>query len=46
MVEFIRHLLGFCGEHSHPNIFNILVGTFGIGTTLAYIRYRFFTKKN
>ena len=24
-MEFIKHLLGFCGEHWHPNIFTILL---------------------
>ena len=24
-MEFIKHLLGFCGEHWHPNIFTVLL---------------------
>lgn len=24
MIELIKHTLGVCGEHSHPNIFTIL----------------------
>jgi hypothetical protein len=46
MIEFVRHALGFCGEHWHPNIFHMLVG----GSTISYVAFRvrniFGTKKN
>jgi hypothetical protein len=45
MIEFVRHALGFCGEHWHPNIFHMLVG----GSTISYVAFRvrniFGTKK-
>ena len=45
MIELVRHALGFCGEHWHPNIFHMLVG----GSTISYVAFRvkniFGTKK-
>ena len=38
MAEFIRHALGLCGEHYHPNLLTLLIGGFGISTTLLYIK--------
>ena len=40
MIEFIKHALGICGEHWHPNIFTVILG--GLGVTLAfnYIYYK------
>jgi hypothetical protein len=35
MIEFFRHLFGFCGE-PHPNIFTIILGT----PTIGYIIYK------
>lgn len=35
MLEFIKHALGICGEHWHPNIWTALLsgaGLTGIGT--------------
>ena len=23
MTDFIYHIMGFCGEHTHPNVINI-----------------------
>jgi hypothetical protein len=37
MAEIIRHTLGFCGEHFHPNIWHLLIGGFGISTIFSYI---------
>ncbi len=25
MIEIILHVLGFCGEHWHPNIFTVIL---------------------
>lgn len=36
MVEVIKHTLGFCGEHWHPNLWTLLVG--GLGS-MASIKY-------
>ena len=38
MAEFIRHALGLCGEHYHPNLLTLLIGGFGISTISSYIR--------
>lgn len=35
MVEFIKHLFGFCGEQ-HINIFHIILGT----PAISYILYK------
>ena len=37
MAEIVKHTLGFCGEHFHPNIWHLLIGGFGISTILSYI---------
>lgn len=39
MIEALKHMLGICGEHWHPNIFSILIG--GTGFTLAFQSIRF-----
>lgn len=44
MTEFIRHALGLCGEHSHPNIFTLLFGGSTIGLGLKYYWAKFKTK--
>ena len=36
MVEVIRHALGFCGEHYHPNIWTLLAGGFGMSAAIKY----------
>mgnify|MGYP003628243088 FL=1 len=38
MIEVIKHTLGLCGEHYHPNIWHLLLGGFGISTISSYIR--------
>ena len=40
MIEVIKHSLGFCGEHWHPNIFTILLSGLGIAPALNYIYYK------
>jgi len=37
MVEVIKHALGFCGEHWHPNIWTLLLGGFGLSTIFSYV---------
>ena len=40
MVEIIKHSLGFCGEHWHPNIFTILASGLGVFPAFNYIYYK------
>lgn len=46
MVEFIKHALGICGEHWHPNIFTFLLGGFGLTPALVYIKHKYKNYKN
>ena len=41
MVEAVKHALGFCGEHWHPNLWTLLIGGFGISTIYSYIKLYF-----
>jgi hypothetical protein len=45
MLEVIRHALGVCGEHSHPNIFTLLVSGIGFTSIYSYIKYKYFIKE-
>lgn len=36
MVEVIKHTLGFCGEHWHPNLWTFLAGGLGFGASIKY----------
>ena len=38
MVEFIKHTLGLCGEHYHPNLLTLLIGGVGFSTIFSYVR--------
>jgi hypothetical protein len=40
MVEVIRHTLGLCGEHWHPNLLNISAIFVAIGGSISYIKYK------
>ena len=40
MLEILKHALGLCGEHWHPNIFTFLAGTVASMPGLSYIKYR------
>ena len=40
MIEFLRHALGLCGEHWHPNIWTILLGGLGLQQSFLYIKYK------
>jgi hypothetical protein len=37
MLEFIKHALGFCGEHYHPNLFTLILGGLGSSPIVSYI---------
>ena len=38
MVEVIKHALGLCGEHFHPNLWTLLLGGVGLSTIFSYVR--------
>ena len=40
MVEVIKHTLGICGEHWHPNIFTFLVAAVGSLPGISYLKYK------
>jgi len=46
MVEFIRHALGLCGEHWHPNIWTFILGGLGLQQSFSYIKYKIQTYGN
>lgn len=45
MVEFIKHALGLCGEHWHPNLLNLSAISLGFTGVFSYIRYKLINKK-
>lgn len=45
MIEFIKHSLGLCGEHWHPNIFTFLLSGFGLVPAFQYIKYKYFNNE-
>jgi len=40
MIEFLKHSLGLCGEHFHPNIFTFILGGFGSAPIFSYIYFK------
>jgi len=40
MVEALRHVLGICGEHWHPNLINISAASVAIGASISYIKFK------
>lgn len=44
MLEIIKHTLGLCGEHSHPNLFTLFVSGIGFTSIYSYIKYKYFIK--
>ena len=38
MIEFFRHVLGFCGEHWHPNIWTAAASSPIIASTIYYVK--------
>ena len=37
MPELIKHVLGICGEHFHPNIWTLILGGVGISSIFTYV---------
>ena len=37
MIEFIKHALGLCGEHSHPSLLTLIASGGVLGTTFIYV---------
>jgi hypothetical protein len=40
MLEAVKHTLGMCGEHWHPNIFTLFIVGVGSLPGISYIKYR------
>jgi hypothetical protein len=40
MGEILRHALGICGEHWHPNLMNISAFFVAFGGSIPYIKYK------
>jgi len=40
MIEVVKHALGICGEHWHPNIFTVILGGLGITPAFNYIYFK------
>lgn len=40
MIEVLKHSLGFCGEHWHPNLLTVLAGGLGAAPAITYLRYK------
>ena len=38
MIEFIKHILGFCGEHWHPNIWTVTSVSPFIASFIYYVK--------
>ena len=38
MIEIIKHITGFCGEHFHPNMWTALSGYPLIASTVYYVK--------
>lgn len=39
MIEVLRHVLGFCGEHWHPNIWTAIASTPIVAPVLYYVKH-------
>jgi hypothetical protein len=37
MVEFLKHTLGLCGEHSHPSLLTFITAEGLLNTTFVYL---------
>ena len=37
MIEFIKHALGLCGEHSHPSLITLIASGGVLSTAFVYI---------
>jgi len=38
MIEVIKHILGICGEHWHPNLWTAFAGSPVILTAIHYVK--------
>ena len=38
MIEFIRHIVGICGEHWHPNVWTAFASSPFILATIHYVK--------
>jgi len=38
MIEIIKHILGICGDHWHPNIWTAMAGSPMLLATIHYIK--------
>ncbi len=45
MIELLRHITGFCGEHWHPNLWTALASLPIIAPTCNLIYYKIWGKK-
>ena len=43
MIEFVKHALGLCGEHWHPNLLTIIASGLGLLPALQYLKYKYFS---
>jgi hypothetical protein len=41
MIEFIKHFIGFCGEHWHPSLMTVLMGGTAIIPSFVYVKSKF-----
>ena len=46
MVELLKHALGICGDHWHPNIFTLLLSGVGLLPVYSYIKYKLKSYRN
>lgn len=40
MIEFLRHMFGFCGEHWHPNIWTVIFGGASFTTATVFVKHK------
>jgi hypothetical protein len=45
MLEALKHILGICGEHSHPSLLTLVVSGVGVSGIYSYIKGKYFNKK-
>jgi hypothetical protein len=45
MIELLKHITGFCGEHWHPNLWTALASLPIIAPTCSLIYYEIWGKK-
>lgn len=40
MIEFLRHALGLCGEHHHPNVWHLIASWGSLSLIVTYVLSR------